>query len=187
VDLWTIRWQKTASEPGRLPWISRKKPRLIHRATLCPQAPQTTSVLICNSKVKTKRSDSYLYWNGLCPDLSEWPQRWCYEDRDELPGQQIVACFKPFLRHLLTCGLSPKTRRLHRDNLWLLGGELIGQLGETPTLRKRPIADLIANAIDDEGGPMLSHRASEEEQRSFDSTCRKLHRFLRQGQLPLNA
>jgi CheY-like chemotaxis protein len=38
--LWTIRWQKTASEPGRLPWISRKKPRLIHRAPLCPQTPQ---------------------------------------------------------------------------------------------------------------------------------------------------
>jgi hypothetical protein len=34
-------------------------------------------------------------------------------------------------------------------------------------------------ALDDEGGPLLSHRASEEEQRSFDSTCRKLLRFLK--------
>jgi hypothetical protein len=124
---------------------------------------------------------------AYCPDLAEWPQRWCYEDCDTLPGQQIVACFTPFLRHLLSSDLSPKTRRLHRDNLWLLGGELIHELWETPTLRKRPIADLIANAIDDDGGPMLSHRASEEEQRSFDSTCRKFHRFLRQGQSPLNA
>lgn len=115
----------------------------------------------------------------------EWPRRWQYEDRDELPGQKIVECFKPFLRHLLTAGLSPKTRRLHRDNLWLLGGELIRELWETPTFRKRPIADLIAATIDDDGGPLLSHHPSEEEQRSFDSTCRKFHRFLRQRQPPL--
>jgi len=122
---------------------------------------------------------------AYCPDLAEWPRQWQYEDRDELPGQQIVECFKPFLRHLLTSGLSPKTRRLHRDNLWLLGGELIHELWETPTFRKRPIAELIAATIDDEGGPLLSHHPSEEEQRSFDSTCRKFHRFLRQRQPPL--
>jgi hypothetical protein len=32
--------------------------------------------------------------------------------------------------------------------------------------------------LDEEGGPLLSHRASEEEQHSVDSTCRKFHRFL---------
>jgi len=122
---------------------------------------------------------------AYCPDLVEWPSRWQYEDRDELPGRQIVECFKPFLRNLLTTGLSSRTQRLHRDNLWLLGGELIRELWETPTFRKRPIADLIAAAIDDDGGPLLSHHPSEEEQRSFDSTCRKFHRFLDQGQLPL--
>jgi hypothetical protein len=31
-----------------------------------------------------------------------------------------------------------------------------------------------------EGGPLISNRASEEQQRSFDSTCRKLHRFLKE-------
>jgi hypothetical protein len=117
---------------------------------------------------------------GYCPDLLEWPRRWRYEERDELPGQQIVECFKPFLRHVLNSGLSPKTLRLHRDNLWLLGGELIRELWETPTFRKRPITELIVAAIDDDGGPLLSHHPSEEEQRSFDSTCRKFHRFLRQ-------
>lgn len=122
---------------------------------------------------------------AYCPDLVEWPRQWQYEDRDERPGQQIVECFKPFLRHVLTTGLSPKTRRLHRDNLWRLGGELIRELWETPAFRKRSIADLIAAAIDDDGGPLLSHHPSEEEQRSFDSTCRKFHRFLRQRSPPL--
>ena len=122
---------------------------------------------------------------AYCPDLVEWPMQWQYEDCDELPSREIVECFTPFLRHLLNSNLSPKTRRLHRDNLWLLGGELIRELWETPTFRKRPIADLIAAAIDDDGGPLLSHHASEEEQRSFDSTCRKFHRFLRQRQPPI--
>lgn len=120
----------------------------------------------------------------FCPDLAEWPKRWSYEERDEPPGHQIVECFKPFLLHLLSLGLSPKTLRKHRDNLWLLGGELIGELWATPKLRKRPLEELIAAALDDEGGPLLSHRQSEEEQRSFDSTCRKFHRFLREGQSP---
>lgn len=119
-----------------------------------------------------------------CPNLAEWPERWRYEDRDVLPGQQIVECFKPFLLHLLSLGLSQKTLRKHRDNLWLLGGELIRELWETPKLRKRPIEELIASAVDDDGGPRLSHRQSEEEQCSFDSTCRKFHRFLQESPSP---
>jgi len=121
---------------------------------------------------------------AYCPDLAEWPERWRYEERDVLPGQHIVECFKPFLLYLLSLGLSPKTQRLHRNNLWLLGGELIRELWETPKLRKRPIRELIAAAVDDAGGPCLSHRQSEEAQRSFDSTCRKFHRFLRERQSP---
>lgn len=119
-----------------------------------------------------------------CPDLAQWPARWHYEERDLLPGQKIVECIKPFLLHLLSLELAPKTLRKHRDNLWLLGGELIRKLWETPQFRKRSIEDLIASAVDDDGGPLLSHRQSEQEQCSFDSTCRKYHRFLRERQSP---
>ena len=121
---------------------------------------------------------------SYCPDLAEWPAGWRYEDRDILPGQRIVDCFKPFLLHLLSLELSPKTRRKHRDNLWLLGGELIRELWERPKLRNRSIEELIASTVDDCGGPRLSHRQSEQEQCSFDSTCRKFHRFRRERQLP---
>jgi hypothetical protein len=61
----------------------------------------------------------------------------------------------------------------------MLGGEIISKLHETPRLRKQPMADVVLAALDDEGGPLLSHRASQEEQRSFDSTCRKLCASLR--------
>ena len=67
---------------------------------------------------------------AYCPDLEEWPRSWMYEERDLSPGQQVVDYFKPFLRHLLRSELSRKTLRKHRNNLWLLGGELILDLHE---------------------------------------------------------
>jgi hypothetical protein len=115
---------------------------------------------------------------ACCPDLDQWPGSWSYEERDLSPGQQMAECFKPFLRHLLSLGLSRKTLRKHRDNLWLLGGEIISDLHETPRLRKRPIDRVLLAALDDEDGPLIS-RASEDQQRSFDATCRKFYRFLK--------
>jgi len=114
---------------------------------------------------------------AYCPDLVQWPTIWHYEERDLIPGEQIVAVFKPFLLHLLSQGLSRKTLHLHRDNLWLLGGEMIRELHETPRLRKRPAKELVIAAVDGGEGPLL-HGGSEQEQRSFDSTCKKLYRFL---------
>ena len=114
-----------------------------------------------------------------CPDLDDWPASWRYEARDAAPGRQLVECFKPFLRHLHSLGLSRTTLRRHRDNLWLLGGALIGKLHEVPQLRQRPIIDLVRQAIDEEGGPLICHgTAAEAEQRSFDATCRRFSRFL---------
>jgi len=70
-----------------------------------------------------------------CPDLEQWPRSWMYEERDLSHGQQMVECFKPFLRHLVSSGPSRKTLRSHRDNLWILGGEIISKLHEDPRLR----------------------------------------------------
>lgn len=91
----------------------------------------------------------------------------------------MVDVFRPFLRHLWGLQLSGKTLRKHRDNLWLLGGEIISDLHKNPQLRKRPMVQVVATAVDDEGGPLITHSASEDQQRSFDSTCRKLDRFLK--------
>jgi hypothetical protein len=89
-----------------------------------------------------------------------------YEERDLSHGQQIVECFKPFLRHLVSSGPSRRTLRLHRDNLWILGGEIISKLHEDPRLRKRPTHQILLAVLDDEGGPLISH-GSEDQQRSF--------------------
>ena len=112
------------------------------------------------------------------PDLANWPQSWRYDERDVIPGEQIVVCITPFLHHLLSLGLSKKTLNRHRDNLWLLGGELIRDLAQDTKLRRRPIEALVRSAVGDDGGPLLYHGDSEAQQNSFDSTCRKLARFL---------
>jgi len=114
----------------------------------------------------------------FCPDLATWAASWCGEERDVIPGEQIVAVFTPFLLDLLAQGLSRKTRNLHRDNLWLLGGEIIRDINETPKLRKRPVGALIREVIANDEGPLIHGGFSEQEQRSFDSSCKKLNRFL---------
>ena len=103
-------------------------------------------------------------------------------EKDLPPGQKLVNCFRPFLESLVHSNLSPKTIQKHVDNLWALGGEIIRDLNENPSLRRKPIEQILDDRIDDEGGPLVYALESEEPlQRSLDSTCRKLHRFLRQS------
>ena len=111
-----------------------------------------------------------------CRDLAEWPQRWMGDERDLLPGQKLVECFTPFLLQLAGSGLSKKTIQKHVDNLWVLGGEIIRDLQETPKLRKTPMHELVDTVLENDG-PLLYHCDSEEQQHSFESTCRKLRRF----------
>ena len=100
-------------------------------------------------------------------------------EKDLRPGEKLVACFRPFLEALAASDLSPTTIQKHVDNLWALGGEIIRDLNETPSLRRKSIEQILADRIDDEGGPLVYALESEESlQRSLDSTCRKLHRFL---------
>jgi hypothetical protein len=98
-------------------------------------------------------------------------------EKDLPPGEKLVACFRPFLEHLVGSDLAPKTIQKHVDNLWVLGGEIIRDLNQNPSLRKLPVEQLLQDAVEADGGPLI-HDGSEEEQRSFDSTCRKLRRFL---------
>jgi hypothetical protein len=114
-------------------------------------------------------------------DLDDWPHSWMGMEKDLPPGEALVVCFRPFIEHLAASSLSPKTIRRHVDNLWLLGGEIIRDLNYTPALRKVPAEKLIRDAVGADGGPLI-YNGSEEEQRSLDSTCRKLHRFLNQPQ-----
>ena len=98
-------------------------------------------------------------------------------EKDLPPGEQLVTLFRPFLEHLAMSNLTPKTIQKHVDNIWVLGGEFITELNYTPSLRKVPVEKVLADMIKD-GGPILHHGDSEEQQRSFESTCRKLWKYL---------
>lgn len=97
-------------------------------------------------------------------------------EKDLPPGEQLIALFRPFLEDLAASDLSPKTIQKHVDNVWALGGEFIRDLHNDASLRKKPV-DLVLHRMIEYGGPLLYH-CGEDQQRSFDSTCRKLRRFL---------
>ena len=97
-------------------------------------------------------------------------------EKDLPPGEQLVACFRPFLEYLAASDLSTKTIQKHIDNMWVLGGEFIRDLNYDQSLRKQPVEQHLFKMIE-EGGPLLYH-GGEDQQRSFDSTCRKFRRFL---------
>ena len=111
-----------------------------------------------------------------CRNLNGWPRSWMGLEKDLPPGEHLVALFRPFLEHLAASQLSAKTIQQHVDNMWVLGGEFIRDLNDNPILRKKPVDQVLANMIE-YGGPLLYH-GDEDEQRSFDATCRKFRRFL---------
>lgn len=119
--------------------------------------------------------------SAYCKDLDRWARSWMGLEKDLPPGEALVACFRPFIEHLASSGLAPRTIRRHVGNLWLLGGEIIRDLNYNPSLRKKTAEQLLRHAVYDDGGPLI-HNGSEEDQRSLDATCRKLHRFLTQSQ-----
>jgi len=118
--------------------------------------------------------------SAYCRDLDRWPRSWMGLEKDLPPGEELLIHFRPFIEHLAWSNLSPKTIRRHVDNLWMLGGEIIRDLHYDPSLRKLTVERLLRDVVHADGGPLL-HNGSEEEQRSFNSTCRKLHRFLTQS------
>jgi hypothetical protein len=119
--------------------------------------------------------------SAYCRDLDNWSRSWMGLGKDLPPGEELVACLRPSIEHLASSSLFPKTIRRHVDNLWMLGGEIIRDLNYTPSLRKVAAKRLLRDVVHADGGPLI-HNGSEEEQRSLDSTCRKLHRFLSQPQ-----
>lgn len=113
-----------------------------------------------------------------CPDLDNWPNSWSYDQPDLAVGQRIIEVLTPFLLDLLDQGLARKTVRRHRDNLWMLGGELVRRRYEDDEIARMEVADALQQLIQGDGAPLMWPRISEAEQDSLDATCRKLRRFL---------
>jgi hypothetical protein len=87
-----------------------------------------------------------------CRGLDNWPRAWMGLEKDLPPGEKLVACFRPFLEELVASDLSPKTIQKHVHNLWALGGEIVRDVHETPSLRRKSIERSLDDRIDNEGG-----------------------------------
>lgn len=111
-------------------------------------------------------------------DIDHWPYRWRTESSDLRVGERILDLFKLFLAHLLDQKLSRKTLLLHREHLDTLGEELVRRLQQRSQLRRKNMAPVLLVYLDEDGGPLIYPPPSSPKQRSFDSTCLKLRRFI---------
>ncbi len=123
-------------------------------------------------------SSSSLDVLAYVPDLDEWPDSWMIDQPDRAVGKAIVSVLIPFIEHLINQGLTKRTIKRHVDNLWALGGEIISDINRNESSRKQSAKVLVINAIDEEGGPLLRNPIDPNDQKPFDSTCRKLYKFL---------
>lgn len=89
--------------------------------------------------------------------------------------------FTPFLLDLLRRKAAKTTFNRDRNNLWLVGGELIRRRHDDPDLKRLPIDQLVRRLVEEDGGPLIWPHISESEQNAIDATCRKLYRFLNQS------
>jgi hypothetical protein len=114
----------------------------------------------------------------LKEDMVSWPKVWAGFDSDIPIGEEIVRAVRPFLIAMVEDNLASTTINRNMGNLWLLGGEIISWPHIDPELKDLDCEKLILRFVDEEGGPYSKHIATEEEQKTFDGTCRKLYRFL---------
>lgn len=116
--------------------------------------------------------------SDICPDFNEWPERWMGIEKDLVYGRQLLEVFEPFAVFLAGSNLSDKTVKNHLANLWLLGGEIIRDV----SLQRQysiPAVEILLQSIDPYGGLHSRHLETEAQIRSYDSTCKKLYKFMK--------
>lgn len=109
--------------------------------------------------------------------MEHWPNSWAGSEDDIPIGAALVEEMKPFIVHLCSLGLARSTVRRHLDNCWAIGGEIIRDVVMESVSGSLPPRRLLLDAIAHGDAP-LAYGASEEEQRGFDATARKLWKFL---------
>lgn len=116
---------------------------------------------------------------NICPDFDQWPRDWAGDSDDLKYGRELLAVFEPFCEELIKSGLARTTIRRHMVHLGILGSELIRELDDDEKWRKRPAVDYVIDQTQYGEGPLCRQLDTEEEIRSFDGTCRKLYKFLK--------
>ena len=119
-----------------------------------------------------------IHYAKLKQDIEGWPDTWKGSPDDIVVGTTIVQAMLPFVQVMVKKHLAPTTIHRHMGNLWLLGGEVISRLHHDSESKGLSGHELLLRFVEEDGGPISRHNATEGEQKTFDGTCRKLHRFL---------
>ena len=115
----------------------------------------------------------------LLSETTGWPKSW-EGVREDIPlGRDLVEVMLPFLRGLVASGAARTTLRRHFGNAWVLGGHIVRDASFDRPAQHASARELVLDAVEEDGGPLISDFVTEEQQQSFDSTCRQLCRFLR--------
>jgi hypothetical protein len=109
--------------------------------------------------------------------MEQWPDSWAGSEDDIPIGSALVAEMKPFIVYLCSLGLARSTVRKHLDNCWAIGGEIIRDIVMESVSRSLSPRRLVVDAIALGEAPLIDG-ATEEDQRGFDATARKLWKFL---------
>ena len=117
--------------------------------------------------------------NDICPDFAEWPDRWMGIEPDLAYGKQLLEELRPFAEFLTESGLTKKTVKRHLTNLWFLGGEIIRDVSLYNEY-SIPASEKLMQSVGTDGGPICRHLEGDAEIKSYDSTCRKLYKYLKQ-------
>lgn len=94
-------------------------------------------------------------------------------------GKQLLEAMRPFAEFLAEGGLAKRTIKRHLTNLWLLGGEIVRDVSLYNDY-SASASEKLRQSVGSDGDPYCRHLDSEAEMKSFDSTCRKLHKYLEQ-------
>jgi len=112
----------------------------------------------------------------LHEQIATWPKAWSYDAGSEAFGEKLVREIEPFV-DFIAKKLAVRTVDRHLNSLFLMGGEIISELAVDEEYDVDPL-ETLRNSVEDEGGPLCSHLHTEADERSYEATCRKLHRFL---------
>ncbi|RJX30498.1 MAG: hypothetical protein C4531_08875 [Desulfurivibrio sp.] len=120
-------------------------------------------------------SESFRVW---VPDFDEWPESWMGVEEDLAYGRKLLPWFSGFLQALYAEGMSRKTFRQYRDNLWLLGATIIREVSLYEEYQDDPLEKLAETVADDGILPDDYDQMTEAELRAFERMCRRFEKYL---------
>jgi hypothetical protein len=110
--------------------------------------------------------------------MKAWPRAWMGVKEDRVFGEKLIVELKPFVEFLVSKKYAKRTLDRHLEHLFLMGGEIIRAVSIDEDYDADP-GEVLRSSVEEEGGPLCRHLHTEEQQRAYDATCRKLHKFFR--------